>query len=165
MTEQFLPFGNELKGIIIGGPGVTINDFMNKDFITGDLKKKILGTKDLSYTGDFGLQELLEKSEDLLAEEEITREKKIVHRFLQELRDNYKKVTYGEKATIKALEMNAVDILLLSEAIEDDKIIELSEKAEAEGGVIHIISVETREGQQLKDLGGIAAILRFEIEQ
>ncbi len=165
MKEQFLPLGNNLKGIIIGGPGTTINDFLGHDYITGDLKKKILGTKDLSYTDDFGLQELLDKSEDLLAEEEITREKKIVHRFLQELRDNYKKVTYGEKATIKALEMNAVDILLLSEAIEDDKIIELSEKAEAEGGVIHIISVETREGQQLKDLGGIAAILRFEIEQ
>jgi hypothetical protein len=39
--------------------------------LTGDLKKKIIGTKDLSYTGEFGLQELLDKSEDLLAAEEV----------------------------------------------------------------------------------------------
>ena len=32
---------------------------MGKDYITGDVKKKIIGTKDLSYTGEFGLQELL----------------------------------------------------------------------------------------------------------
>lgn len=77
MKEQFLPLGNNLKGIIIGGPGITVNDFINKDYLTGDVKKKIIGTKDLSYTGDFGLQELLEKSEDLLAEEEVAIEKKI----------------------------------------------------------------------------------------
>ena len=40
MKEQFLHLGNNLKGIIIGGPGTTVNDFINKDYITGDLKKK-----------------------------------------------------------------------------------------------------------------------------
>ena len=40
-------------------PSTTTNDFMGKDYLTGDLKKKIIAIKDLSYTGDFGLQELL----------------------------------------------------------------------------------------------------------
>lgn len=164
MKDQLLPLGNKLKGIIIGGPGITVNDFLNYDYITGDLKKKILGTKDLSYTEEFGLQELLDKSEDLLAGEEIAQEKKMMTRFFTEFRDNPKKVTYGEKETLKALEMNAVDYLYLSEALDEDKIIELSEKAEAGGAAVVIISIETREGQQLKDLSGIGAILRFEIE-
>lgn len=164
MKDQFLPFGTNLKGIIIGGPGVTTNDFLNKDYLTGDVKKKIIGTKDLSYTGDFGLQELLDKSEDLLAEEEIAQEKKIMNRFFMTFREHPKKVTYGEKETLNALEMNAVDTLLLSENISEDTIISLSEKAEAGGSIVKIISIETREGQQLKDLGGIAAILRFEVE-
>jgi peptide subunit release factor 1 (eRF1)/intein/homing endonuclease len=164
MKDQFLPLGKDLKGIIIGGPGVTINDFMNKDYITGDVKKKIIGTKDLSYTGDFGLQELLEKSEDLLSEEEIAHEKKIMQQFLGTLRDTPKKATYGEKETLKALEMAAVDILLISESIPENKIFDLEEKAQAGGAEVRIISTETREGAQLRDLGGIAAILRFEIE-
>lgn len=163
MKEQFLPFGNNLKGIIIGGPGITVNDFLNKDYLTGDIKKKIIGTKDLSYTGEFGLQELLDKSQDILAEEEIAQEKKAVQQFLKQMLDNPKKVTYGEKETLKALEMNAVDTLLLSENVAEDKIFALEEKAQAGGAEVKIISVETREGVQLKDLGGIAAVLRFEI--
>ncbi len=164
MKEQFLPLGKNLKGIIIGGPGITVNDFLNKDYLTGDLKKKIVGHKDLSYTGEVGLQELLDKSKDILAEEEIAREKKTMTQFFAEFRDNPKKVTYGEKETLKALEMNAVKTLLLSEEIPEDKIFELEEKAQLGGSEVKLISTETREGVQLKDLGGIAAILRFEIE-
>ncbi len=163
MKEQFLPLGNNLKGIIVGGPGTTVGSFLNKDYITGDLKKKIIGTKDLSYGGDFGLQELLDKSQDLLAEEEIAQEKKIMERFFKQMLDNQKKVTYGEKETRKALDMNAVGELLLSESISEDLIFELEEKAQEGGTKVHIISIETREGVQLRDLGGIAAILRFEV--
>ncbi|MEW5896163.1 MAG: peptide chain release factor aRF-1 [Nanoarchaeota archaeon] len=163
MKDQFLPLGNNLKGIIIGGPGTTINDFLSHDYITGDLKRKILGTKDLSYTEEFGLQELLDKSSDLLAEEEIAREKKSMQQFFQQMVDNPKKVTYGEKETIKAMEMGAVDTLLLSESLPEDKIFSLEEKAQAKGSTVKIISIETREGVQLKELGGIAAILRFEV--
>jgi peptide chain release factor subunit 1 len=163
MKEQFLHFGNDLKGIIIGGPGITINDFMNKDYITGDLKRKIIGTKDLSYTGDFGLQELLDKSEDLLAEEEIATEKKAMAQFFEVFRDHPKKVTYGDAETNRALDMNAVGTLLISESMAEEKIDEFTEKAEVSGAEVKLISIETREGQQLKDLGGVAAILRFEI--
>jgi len=164
MKDQFLSLGNNLKGIILGGPGTTVNDFMNKDYVTGDIKKKIIGTKDLSYTGDFGLQELLDKSEDLLAGEEIAHEKQIMANFFNVFRDYPKKIAYGEKETLKALDMSAVSILLLSESLPEDMIFDLEEKAQAIGSEVKIISVETREGVQLKDLGGIAAILRYEIE-
>lgn len=163
MIEQFLPLGNNLKGIIIGGPGVTVNDFMNHDYVTGELKKKIIGTKDLSYTDDFGLQELLDKSTDLLEAEEVAREKKIMERFFKQLLDHPEKVTYGEKETLRALEMNAVDWLLLSENLPEDQIFKLEEQAAKGGTEVKIISTETREGVQLKEMGGIAAILRFEI--
>lgn len=163
MKDQFLQLGNNLKGIIIGGPSTTINDFINHDYLTGDIKKKILGTKDLSYTEEFGLQELLDKCEDLLAGEEIAEEKKIMQIFFKQMMDNPKKVTYGEKETLKAMEMKAVDVLLVSESIPEDKIFALEEKVQAGGGTIRIISVETREGAQLRDLGGIASILRFEV--
>ncbi len=66
----------------------------NKDYITGDIKKKILGTKDLSYTGEFGLQELLDRSEDLLSEEEVAQEKKqcnIFHNFRDNPKNNLRR--------------------------------------------------------------------------
>ncbi len=165
MKEQFLPMGNNLQGIIIGGPGVTVNDFMNHDYVTGDIKRKIIGTKDLSYTDEYGLQELLDKSTDLLEKEEIAREMKIMERFFKQLLDNAGKVTYGEKETLRALDMNAVDTLLVSESLEEEKIFEWEEKAQKGGAEVRIISVETREGVQLREMGGVAAILRYEIGQ
>jgi len=80
VKEQFLT-NKDLKGIIVGGPGPTKYDFVEGNFITNELKKKIIAIKDLSYTGEFGLQELLDKSTDVLATEEIVQEKQVMQRF------------------------------------------------------------------------------------
>jgi len=152
-----------LKGIIIGGPGPTKYDFIDSGHITADLKKKIIGIKDLSYTGDFGLEELLEKSADTLAAESVMEEKKLVGKFLEMLAIKQDHVTYGEKNTLKALEMGAVATLLLSEALDEQKIEQFEITAKAFSTEVFIISTETREGVQLRDLGKIGAILRYPI--
>lgn len=160
MKEEFLAM-RELKGIIIGGPGTTITDFMNKDYLTGDVKKKVIGTKDLSYTGEFGLQELLEKSEDLLASEEVAQEKKLMNRFFHELSKDTGLASYGRDHVLHALQIGAVDIVLLSEELEDATIEAYEKAAEPMGSTVELISTETREGAQLRDMGKIAAILRY----
>jgi peptide chain release factor subunit 1 len=164
MKEEFLPM-KDLKGIIIGGPGTTIKTFMIKDHVTGDLKKKIIATKDLSYTGDFGLQELLERSADVLASEEVQKEKLVMQEFFKHLSTDSGKSGYGKDDCIKYLEMGAVEKLLLSEKLPDDVIEELELKAEEQGSEVCMISVETREGGQLQSMGGIAAILRYNVNQ
>ena len=162
MKEHFLAV-KELKGIIIGGPSVTTSDFTEKDYLTGDVKKKVIAVKDLSYTGEFGLQELLDKSGDVLAAEEVAAEKKIMQRFLELLAKKPGMVTYGEKEVKKALEMGAVKTVLVSEDEEDSKIEELEHLGKSVGSELKIISTETREGVQLRELGKIAAILRYEL--
>jgi peptide chain release factor subunit 1 len=162
MKEEFLKLEG-LKGIILGGPGVTVNDFINYEYLTGDVKKKIIGTKDLSYTEEFGLQELLEKSEDLLAQEEVAQEKKIVSQFLYYLGRKPGMVAYGKDHVRQMLEAGVVDTLLLSETLEDEAIEEFEKIAEKFSTNVRIISVETREGVQLRDLGKYAAILRYEM--
>jgi peptide chain release factor subunit 1 len=161
MKEQFLKV-KDLKGILLGGPGVTVNDFMGYGYLTGDLKKKIITTKDLCYTGEFGLQELLEKCQDVLAAEEVAEEKEAMQKFFQLLAKTPGKVSYGEKEVMKALKMGTVELVLLSEALEDEKIEAFEEEAEKLGTEVRIISVETREGVQLRDMGKFAAILRYE---
>ncbi len=152
-----------LKGIILGGPEVTVVDFLNQDYITGDVKKKILGYKPLSYTEEFGLQELLDKAGDLLGEAEISDEKKIMQRFFDLLNKREKIVDYGFDSVKAKLELGAVDIILISETLEDEKAEELEEIAKKYGTEIRIISIDTREGAQLRELGKVAAILRYEI--
>jgi len=163
MKESFLKL-KHLKGIIVGGPGAAKYDLVDSDFITADVKKKIIAMKDLSYTGEFGLEELLEKSQDVLAAEEVIEEKKIVKRLLELLSTNQHMVAYGEQDVLKKLEMGAVETLLLSESLDDDKLEKFEELAKPVDSNIKIISVQTREGIQLRDLGKVAAILRYEIK-
>ena len=162
MKEAFLNMEG-LKGIIVGGPGPTKYDLVEGDFITNEVKKKIIAVKDLSYTGEFGLEELLEKSQDVLAQEDVTEEKKIVNRFLEMLSTRQNMVAYGEADVMSKLKMGVVDILLLSEDLSDEKIEEFEEAAKPVGTEVRIISIQTREGAQLRDLGKVAAILRYEV--
>ncbi len=164
VKDQF--FGMEgLKGIIVGGPGPTKYEFVDGNFITNELKKKIIAIKDIGYTGSFGLNELVEKSEDVLANEEIMDEKRAMSRFFNLLAKEPGKVAYGYSEVKKQLEAGAVETLLLSESLEDDKVRELEKIAEALSSEVKIISTETREGVQLRDMGKIAAILRYDVSR
>jgi len=164
MKEQFL-FKEGLKGIVVGGPGPTKYEFVEGNYITNEVKKKILAVKDVTYTGMFGLQELLERSEDVLANEEVAEEKQIMRKFFELLATRPSMVTYGKNETLNQLQMGIVDTLLLSEELEDAVIEEFEKEAEKMGSKVMIISIETREGAQLKEIGKIAAILRYETHQ
>jgi len=163
MNKEFAEY-EDLKGILIGGPGPTKETFFEGDYLQTRVKNKVLGLKDLSYTGEFGLKELVEKSDDLLAAEEVTEEKKIMQRFFNALSTKGGgKAVYKEEDVMLALDRGAADIVLVSEEVEDKKIEEIEKKAELTGAEVRMISTETEEGMQLKQLGGIAAILRFKI--
>ncbi len=163
MKDEFLNMPG-LKGIIIGGPETTVVDFLNQEYITGDVQKKILGYKPLSYTEEFGIQELLDKASDLLGEAEISDEKKIMARFLETLQKKEKMAEYGYDAVKQKLEMGVVDVLLISESLDDQKIEELEDIAKKFSTTVKIISTDTREGVQLREIGKVAAILRYEVE-
>lgn len=162
VKDQFLMLEG-LKGILVGGPGPTKYDFVESGQITNEVKKKIIAIKDLSYTEEFGLEELLDKCADVLAQEGVIEEKKLVGQFLEMLAIKPEMVTYGEVNTLKALEMGAVAKLLLSEALDEQKVDQFETTAKAFSTEVTIISTETREGAQLRDIGKIGAILRYPI--
>ena len=163
MKKEFLHLEN-LKGILVGGPGHTKIEFLDTAQITDQVKRKIIKIKDISYTDEFGLQELLEKCDDVLSSEEVAVEKKIMQKFLLSLAHDRSKVTYGLEHVNKALDMGAVDTVLISEQMPDADVEKLEEKAKMFNTKVVIISVDTREGVQLREMGRVAALLRFPIE-
>ena len=162
MKKYFLDM-KDLKGILLGGPGMTKYELLELGQITEDVKKRIIAIKDISYTDEYGLQELLEKCQDVLAKEAVTAEKEIMNKFFKMLAEEPGKVAYGEAEVRKAIDFGAVETLLLSEQLDDKIMDELEEKASAVGADTKIISTETREGVQLRDMGKIAAILRYSL--
>ncbi len=107
----------ELKGVIIGGPGPTKESFAKGNYLHHMIKKKLLGIKDTSYTGEYGLRELVNRSTDLLQKTAVVKEREIMEKFFGELQKGGN-VVYGFKETMKALQIGAVDTLLISEEFD-----------------------------------------------
>jgi peptide chain release factor subunit 1 len=153
----------KLKGILIGGPIPTKDEFLEGEYLTGQLQKKVIGKIDLGDSSETGLRELVERSQDLLVDHERLQEKKFVEVFFKALGEDPDKSSLGEEKTRKALELGAVEILYLSSKIGKTLIRELSQLAENVGSEIKIISTETPEGEQLFNMGGVGAVLRFKV--
>ncbi|WP_295725798.1 peptide chain release factor aRF-1 [uncultured Methanobrevibacter sp.] len=115
INDEFLPLKDDLKAVVIGGPGFTKNDLVDADYIQYEIKDKIIATVDTSYTGEFGIREVINKSTDLLNELDVIHEKEIIQKFLGELRKDNGLYSYGEEEVRNNLIIGAVDTLLLSE--------------------------------------------------
>ncbi len=115
-NSYFEPYIPRIKGILIGGPGQTKNYFIEKKTLHHELEKKILGVVDTSYTDEGGIRELVQKSQDLLKDSELVKEKMIIDRFLGEVaKDGL--ATYGQREVEKAIGEGRVSTLIISEDI------------------------------------------------
>jgi peptide chain release factor subunit 1 len=108
----------DLKGVIIGGPGPIKEQFAEGKFLAYDIKKRVLGIVNTSYTGDYGLKEMVNLAEDLISQASIIREKKILDRFFDELGKDSGLAVYGLKEVVGALQAGNVELLLLSEEFD-----------------------------------------------
>lgn len=190
-----------LKGVIIGGPGPLKEKFKGGEYLDYQLRKKVLGVVDTSYTGIQGLQEIVQRGESLIQEASAVRERAIMQGFFEHLKKDDGLSIYGLEEVKSALDYGAVKTLLISEEydwvrteltcqcgnkiekdikpgsvqkcpkcksemkIEGEKelIDVLSEQAKGLGSEVEIISVDSREGEQFKEIGGIGAVLRYKL--
>jgi peptide chain release factor subunit 1 len=114
-SEIFLAEKN-LKGILVGGSGPTKNYFVNEGYLHHEIQKKIIDTFDTGYTDEVGLKELVGVASEAMADLKVSKEKKVMKRFLSEVTKSEKSLAvYGEEHIRKALGMGIVDVLLLSE--------------------------------------------------
>src|SRR5881409_360997 len=113
----------DLKGIIIGGPGPTKYVFEEGEYLQYTLKKKVLSLIDTSYTSEAGVEEVVEKSSEILKGVRYGEEKQLVQKFLFELGHETGKAAYGEVDVQKYLEKGIVDTLLISETLQGMRLI------------------------------------------
>ncbi|MDO8553407.1 MAG: peptide chain release factor aRF-1 [Candidatus Micrarchaeota archaeon] len=108
-------FANKVKGVIVGGPGPTKEFFMK--FNAFDYRIKVLGVVDTGYTDEYGVREVLAKSESFLVEQEGIKEKILIDRFIKDvIQDGL--VTYGPKMVRDAILSKQAESILLSEGLE-----------------------------------------------
>lgn len=118
-AELFLPKKEQLRGILLGGPGATKEFFYKEGFLQYELQQKVVQPLfDTGYTDEHGLKEMVEKATQTLHGLEITEEKRLVQRLLTEIRKAETGLAaYGERDVEQALELGAVDLILVSDGL------------------------------------------------
>ncbi len=109
---------NELLGLLIGGPGFAKDDLVDKDYLHGELQERILARKGTNYSGEEGMHELVNKSQDLIKESRAIKEQRMVQEFLTNLKEENGLSAYGLEEVARALKMGAVDKVLISDTVD-----------------------------------------------
>ncbi|MGD1005482.1 MAG: peptide chain release factor aRF-1 [Methanoregulaceae archaeon] len=115
-------FFERFKGVLIGGPSPTKEEFEAGGYLNHEIQKRIIGLFDVAYTNEDGLPELVDAAKDALSGMEVIKEKAIMDRFLKELVKDNGLAAYGEESIRKNLELGAVDILLLSSNLRKSRL-------------------------------------------
>lgn len=155
-----------IHSIVIAGPGFVKNDFM--DYLSDkhkDLAKKSI-VESTGSGGRVGINEVLRKGtvEKLTVENRVASEMGIINKLLEEIAQASSKIAYGEKETIQAINLGAVEkLLIIDTKLAQEDMASYMEMVENMSGEVMVISSEHEGGNQLSSLGGFAAFLRYPI--
>jgi peptide chain release factor subunit 1 len=116
-NDIFLPIEN-LKGIILGGPGPTKYDFEKGDYLNYQLKNKLLDVIDTAYVEEQGVKEIVDKAPEIMRKVRYIEEKEVMQKFLYEVGHDTGLITYGEAEVRRLLQNGAVRTVLMSEDID-----------------------------------------------
>jgi peptide chain release factor subunit 1 len=109
----------KVRGIIIGGPGPTKDNFLKEEYLDYRLQNNIISTLDSSYSGDEGVREIIDKinEQGVMTEYRLMEEKKILKKFMSEVYSGKGLGIYGIFDVIKALKNGIADLVIVTDDI------------------------------------------------
>ena len=164
-TKRYHP-----EKIIVASPAFYKEDLLKK-IKDSELRKKII-TATCSTVGENAVDEVLRRPElkQALQHNRAREEQLLVEELLSRIEKNTR-VAYGKKAVQQAIDAGAVESLIITDSYlakmkEEEKYEELDEQMKHVDnlkGSIHIVSTQHEGGQKVDGLGGIAALLRYDL--
>jgi protein pelota len=165
----------DVDGIVLAGPGFTKQDALDHIEENAPELAERITTVDTSGVGDRGVHEVLKRGavEDVQQETRIAEESELIDELTAGIAEGTE-VAYGPEQVAKAADYGAIEQLLVlddrlraerrGEGDWDIDVDDVIETTEQKGGEVTVFSSEFDPGQQLRNLGGIAALLRYRLE-
>lgn len=117
LNAEFVESRHELKGVLVGGPSPTKEEFVEVGDIHHELEDNILDLFDVGDTTERGLYELVENAEDVIEESQIAEQRQLMAQFFEALKSDTGEATYGIQEVYNALQMGAVETAFISESL------------------------------------------------
>ncbi|KAH9546006.1 hypothetical protein CY35_12G074100 [Sphagnum magellanicum] len=107
-----------VSGLILAGSADFKTELSQSDMFDPRLQTKVLNVVDVSYGGENGFNQAIELSAEILANVKFIQEKRLIGKYFEEISQDTGKYVFGIEDTLKALEMGAVETLIVWENLE-----------------------------------------------
>jgi len=165
----------DVDAIVLAGPGFTKRDALAyvEDEYPAVAEK--ISMVDTSSVGDRGVHEVLKRGavEEVQQRTRIASEAEYIDELTERIGQGHE-AAYGPASVAEAAEYGAVErLLILDETLREERgpdgefdvdVDDVVRSVERQGGEVTVFSSEFPPGRQLRNLGGIAALLRYRLE-
>jgi len=107
-----------VQGLVLAGSADFKSELMRSDLFDKRLAKVVIKMVDVSYGGENGFNQAIELSADTLGTVKLLKEKKLLQKFMDEISQDTGKYCFGVEDTLKALDLGAVEDLIIWENLE-----------------------------------------------
>lgn len=125
-----------VTGLILAGSADFKTELSQSDMFDQRLQVKVIKIVDVSYGGENGFNQAIELSAEALANVKFVQEKKLIQRYFDEISQDTGKYCFGVDDTLKALELGAVEILIVWENLEINRV--TLKKSSGEELILHV---------------------------
>lgn len=139
-----------IEGLILAGSADFKTELSQSDMFDPRLQSKILKVVDVSYGGENGFNQAIELSAEVLSNVKFIQEKKLIGRYFDEISQDTGKFCFGVEDTLQALEMGAVEILIVWENMDVSRFT-LKNHAKDEEVVLYLNSEQEKDKTHFLD--------------
>lgn len=139
-----------VSGLILAGSADFKTELSQSDMFDPRLQVKVLKVVDVSYGGENGFNQAIELSAEVLANVKFIQEKKLIGKYFEEISQDTGKYVFGIDDTLKALEMGAVETLIVWENLDVNRYV-LKNAATGEIVIKHLNKEQEADLSNFKD--------------
>jgi peptide chain release factor subunit 1 len=110
-----------VSGLVLAGSADFKNVLSQSDLFDQRLATKVITIVDVSYGGEQGFNEAINLAGETLSNVKFVQEKKLIQKYFTEISQDSGKYCFGVEDSFKALELGAVETLIIYENLEANR--------------------------------------------
>lgn len=142
-----------VSGLVLAGLADFKTELSASDMFDPRLQNIIIKIVDVSYGGDNGFNQAIELASEVLHNVKFIREKKLISQFFDEIAQDSGKYCFGVDDTLKALEIGAVESLLVYENLETQRMV-LKNNSSGEEKIVYFSKEQIANQNNFRDATG-----------
>lgn len=139
-----------VSGLVLAGSADFKSELHTSDMFDQRLARIVIKTVDVSYGGEIGFNQAIELSAETLGSVKLVQEKRLLQKYFDEISQDTGKYCFMVGDTLRALELGAVETLVIWENLDIDRIT-LRNHVLGEDKITHLSKEQQANEQHLHD--------------